>query len=93
MMTIGPSKDFVIGECRACLAVIATDISWGRKPNRRDATLCECCEVEGNATELRRGILPPLEDSFHNKCIFCGTRFTTDNGRHRICGRCANEHN
>ena len=40
----------LLGECRKCLAIIADDPQYGRKPNKTDATLCECCDDSKNNT-------------------------------------------
>ena len=39
-------KEKELRECRECKAVICGtgDRSWGRPPNRQDASLCECCQ-------------------------------------------------
>ena len=39
-------KENDLRECRQCKALISGtgDRSWGRPPNRADASLCECCE-------------------------------------------------
>lgn len=38
--------DHILGECRKCLAIIADHPSYGRRANRTDPTLCECCEAD-----------------------------------------------
>ena len=38
-------KSHILGECWRCLATIADDLRFGRKPNPNDSTLCDCCDV------------------------------------------------
>jgi hypothetical protein len=36
---------FEVRECKVCMALIANDGRYGRKANKVDKNVCECCEV------------------------------------------------
>jgi len=38
-------KDRELRECRKCTSVISSSPEYGRKPNRIDDSICECCEA------------------------------------------------
>jgi len=40
--------EFEVRECRVCTSLIATDSAYGRKANRADYNVCECCDVSDN---------------------------------------------
>lgn len=39
-------------EGRQCRAIIADDLRFGRKPNKTDPSLCECCVEEEEECDL-----------------------------------------